>query len=190
MNRVILPSVLILSLLGCGCLSRPRTEQRYAKEGISFTHYSDWDVTEEEPAEDDPGGRTINVEGPNEAIVMFIFMPPESGVTLEVFAAAMAKGRLEQLKEMKIGPIKAEQVGKTTSEPVTGRIGGRVQDGILQRFSIKVLGEVVPHEARIFTVENERASVFIMTQVATEDLRDTTPAFDLILNTVSLSALK
>lgn len=189
-NRVILPSVLILSLLGGGCLFKPPTEQRYAKEGISFTHYSNWRVTEDEPPEDDPDGRLINVEGPNEAIVSFIFVSPESDVTVESFAAAIARVRLEEFKAMKIGPIQPAEVSNTTSEPITGRIGARVLNGILQRFTIKMLGELVPHEARFFAVENERIKIFIMTQVATEDVSDTTPAFDLILNSLSLSDSK
>lgn len=187
MYRVILLSVLILSLLGCGHLFKPPTEQRYAKEGISFTHHSNWRVTEDAPPEDDPSARTINVEGPNEAIVMFIFVPPESDVTAESFAAGVARDRFELLKEVKIGPIKPAELTDTKSEPVTSRIGGRVQNGVLQRFSIKMLGQLVPHEARFFMVENERVKVVIMTQVATEDVRDTAPEFDLILDTLSLS---
>ena len=190
MYRAILPSVLIISLLGCGCLFKPPTEQRYAKEGISFTHYSNWHVVDDEPPEDDPSFRTIDVEGPNEAIVMFTFVPPKSGVTLEFFAEAFARGRSKQLKEWKLGPIKAEEDTNTSSEPITRRIGGSVQNGILQRFSIKVLGEVVPHEVRIFAVENKRRQVFIMTQAATEDLPDMNPAFDLILDSFSLSDSK
>ncbi len=190
MYRATLPSVLILSLLGCACLFVPPTEQRYEKEGLSFTHYSNWRVVDDEPPKDDPGFRTIDVEGPDEAIVMFTFVPPKSGVTLEFFAEVFAEGRLEQLKKWRFGPLKVEDVSNTSSEPITRRIGGRVQNGILQRFTIKVLGEVVPHEARFFMVENKRHQVFIMTQAAAEDLPDMNPAFDLILDSFSLSDSK
>ena len=190
MYRVILPLVAILVLLGCSCFHKPRTVEKYAKDGISFNHYSTWSVTEDQPIDDSPGSRSITVDGPNEAIVMFICMSPNDEATVEDFAAGVASGRLEELENTSIGSILPAEITDTKSEPITGRVSGRVQKGVLQRFSIKMLGQLIPHEAKIFAVENDHMKVFIMAQVNTEDLRDTTPAFELILDSLSLSGVK
>ncbi len=177
-------------LFACGCSNKPRTVEKYVKDGISFNHYSTWRVKEDKPLEDDPDSRAITIDGPNDAVVMFICMPPYGDATAEDFAAGVASGRLEELDSMSIGSIKPMEITDTTMEPITGRVSGRVQKGVLQRFSIKMLGQLIPHEARIFAVENDHLKVFIMAQVNTEDLRDTTPAFDLILDSLSLAGAK
>lgn len=91
---------------------------------------------------------------------------------------------------MSVGSIKPAEITDVTTEPVTGRVSGRIQKGVLQRFSIKMLGQLIPHEARIFSVANDQVRVFIMAQVNTEDLRDTTSAFELMLDSVSLAGAK
>lgn len=187
MYRVILSSLVIVILLGCGRITKPPTVEKYSKDGISFNHHSTWRVTEDEPLEDEPDTRTISVEGPNDAIVMFVCLPANGLVTVEDFAESLASNRAAELEKMRVGSVKPAEITDTTSGPTSGRVSGKVQQGILQRFSIKMLGQLVPHEARIFAVENERLKVFIMAQVNTEDLGDTTPAFELILDSVSLA---
>lgn len=187
MYRAIL---VILILFACGCSNKPRTVEKYSKDGISFNHYSTWRVTEDEPIDDTPGSRSITIDGPNDAVVMFIFMLPGEGVTVENFADGVTSGRLEELENMSIGSIKPADITDTKTEPTTGRVSGRVRKGVAQHFSIKMLGQLIPHEARIFSVENDRVKVFIMTQVNTEDLRETTPDFDLMLDSFSLPGAK
>ncbi|HEU4932732.1 MAG TPA: hypothetical protein VFT48_11660 [Pyrinomonadaceae bacterium] len=182
--------LVILMLVACGCSNKPRTVEKYAKDGISFSHYSTWRVTEDAPIEGTPDSRSITIDGPNHAIVMFIFLPPGDDVTVENFAAGVASGRLEEIENMSIGSVRPADITDTKTEPITGRVGGRVQKGLVQRFSIKILGQLVPHVARIFSVENDHVKVFIVTQINTEDLRDTTPDFDLILDSVSLASGK
>lgn len=188
MHREIVTLVLMLVLLGFACTSRPRTIKRYSKDGISFNHYSDWSVTKDEPIDDNPNSRAIDLEGPNDAIVIFICVPPQNEETVETFAAALADGRGKDAEEsLRVGPIKPLGFSNGGSEPTIGRVGGGVRNGILQRFSIKLLGQEVPHQVKIFAVENNRFEVFIITQVATEDLHKTSPAFDLTLDSISMS---
>ena len=147
MYRAIL---VILILFACGCSDKPRTVEKYAKDGISFNHYSTWRVTEDELLEDTPDSRSITIDGPNDAVVMVVFVPPGDDATVENFAAGVASGRLEELENMSIGSIKPADITDTKTEPITGRVSGRVQKGVVQHFSIKMLGQLIPHEMRIF----------------------------------------
>lgn len=47
----------------------------YSKDGVSFDHPAGWKVTEDVVAQDTTRMRSIDLEGPNEAVVTLMFSP-------------------------------------------------------------------------------------------------------------------
>lgn len=182
--------ILVVALAVFACSPSPRTIKVYEKDGIKFSHFSNWRVTEDSPVEGNPNARSIDLEGPNEALVIFICLPASSSQTIEEFAASIAEGRVKEIEEsLTVGPIKPAKVTKGTSARISGQVGSQQQNGIKQSFNINLLGQDVPHEATFFAVGNGRYRVFIMTQVASEDARDAYPAFDLSLGSFLIKEL-
>lgn len=184
MRRLSRLIVLLMIVAALSCATQPRTIKHYSKDGISFSHYSDWTISKDASDEDDPNSRSIELDGPDEALVMFICLPPSmSSVTAADFADSMDAGRQELVNEKyKVGIIKPFDVSETKSSPIVETIGGKELDGVVQRFSVKVLGQDVPHESRVYAMDSPRYRIFIVTQVAVEDLTRATPAFNLTLN--------
>jgi hypothetical protein len=162
--------VLILAFALVACSQKPPTLVKYTKDGVTFNHYSDWKVTADAAVEGDEGSRSIELEGPRDSIVSIIMVPPSSEITLEGYAAAVAQERSAGIKEtLSIGPLTPVEIALTGSTATSAQVGGRPAEGIEQQFSINLLGQKVPHQARFFMLSNERAKVLFITQVATED---------------------
>ena len=184
MRRLLPLCLLLIIIAGLSCATQPRTVQQYSKNGISFSHYSDWKITEDKALQDEPDTRSIHLEGPDDALVMFICMPPVNSVTAADFAASLDENRQGMKHNYSAGPIKPVDITPAKSEPTVGRVGGQATEGVIHRFSIKILGQAVPHESRIYMVKSARYQVFVVTQVADEDLSRATPAFNLTLNSL------
>ncbi len=167
--------LLLLALANFACSPTPATLVEYKKDGVSFVHFSDWKVTGDAIIADSNGTRSIDLEGPHDSIVMFILMPPSTETTLDNYAADMAQQRAQALK---VGALPVANISATTSSLATSTlVGGAKQPGILQTFNIDLLGQTVPHEATFFSVADDRAKVFIITQVATEDAKRVAQGF-------------
>lgn len=187
MDRLRIGIVLVLSCAAFACSPPPRTIKSYDKDGIRFSHFSDWSVTDDSPIEGNPNARSIVLKGPSEALVTFICLPASSQQTLEMFAASVAKRRAKLVEDnLSVGPIRPASASRGTSAAKRTRVGAQEQEGILQHFSVKLLGVEIPHEATFFTVSNARYKVMIMTQVASENTKDANPGFDLALGSFSL----
>jgi hypothetical protein len=179
--------ILMLAAVASACSPQARTVKTYEKDGIHFSHFSDWKVTQDTPIEGTPNSRSINIEGPNSALVTVICLPPATGATVEQFAAAVAEQRVKAIEEMlSVGSIKAGNANIGTSSSVRGKVSGEERDGILQHFNVRLLGQDVPHEARFFGVEGSLYEAILMAQVSSQDATKTYPAFDLILGSFSV----
>jgi hypothetical protein len=179
--------ILMLAALASACSPQAQTVKTYEKDGVHFSHFSDWKVTQDQPIEGSPNSRAINIEGPNSALVTVICLPPASGTTVEQFATAVAQQRAKAIEEMlSIGSIKAGKADTGTSSSVRGKVAGQERDGILQHFNIRLLGQDVPHEARFFGVDGSQYEAILMAQVSSQDATKTYPAFDLILGSFAV----
>ena len=87
---------------------------------------------------------------------------------------------------LSVGSIKAGNANIGTSSSVRGKVSGEERDGILQHFSVRLLGQDVPHEARFFGVDGAQYEAILMAQVTSQDATKTYPAFDLILGSFSM----
>jgi hypothetical protein len=183
-------AALVLIIACAACTSTP-AKQQYQKNGLQFTYNSEWKVAKETPVPGSPDFRTINIEGPNNAVVILICEPASSSHTLDEFAAEMANGRGAAIEEeLRRGSLKTGTVSKGTSEPTVEQVAGRQRQGILQRFNIYVPGAQVPHEAKFYSISGSRQKIMIMSQVATEHAAESHSGFELILSTMSIEGLR
>ncbi len=182
---------LVLVVVSAACASRSRVVEHYQKDGLEFSHYSDWTVVKDAPVKGKPDVRAIHIEGPDDAVVSLICAPAGNPQTVAEFAAAVADQRGAAIEEkLSLGPVKAGQVSKGTSAPTTGKVAGQARPGILHQFSIDLLGTQVPHEARFYEVNGSRYKVMIMTQVAAENAMAARPAAELILSTLTIEGMQ
>ncbi len=174
--------VMVFALVACS--QKPATLVRYSKDGVAFNHYSDWRVTEDAPVPGDEGTRSIVLEGPHDSIVSVIMVSPSNELTLDDFAAAVALQRSAGIKEtLSIGSVSAADVALTGSKATMAQVAGQDSEGIEQQFSIKLLGQSIPHQAKFFMIGNKRAKIFFITQVSSEDTRHVAKGFATTLRT-------
>jgi len=180
-----LAALVVLSVGFSACTKPPVTVQTYDKDGVRFSHFSDWKIDKDEPIKGTSGTRTIHIEGPDSALISLLWIPATSDVTAESFAASVAEGRAQAV-EKKAGEFKALQESGGASEPATAKIAGREVRGIRQTFDVVLLGHHVPHEASFYMLQTATHKVMIMAQVARENLEATRPAWQKVFDTLSL----
>lgn len=102
--------MMLLAGLAQPALAAPNTT--YSKDGVSFEHPAGWKVTEDSVAQDETRLRSIDLEGPDEAVVTFMFSPFLKDQNIEAFAANTAKNRAESAKnasavaqQLRFGPV-------------------------------------------------------------------------------------
>ena len=163
---VTLTALVIITIVAC--TSRDRTIKLYQIDGIQFSYYSDWTVVKDTSINGNSDYRSIHIEGPDQALVSLVCLPMSNNLTLEDFATSIAKNRDKVIESNPIlGSLNVVEVSKGISKPTTGIVAGQEQQGILQQFSIDLLGKQVPHEAKYYLVRGLKYRVFIMSQVAT-----------------------
>lgn len=175
---------LLLSLLAGlaqPALAAPNTT--YSKDGVSFEHPAGWKVTEDTVAQDQTRLRSIDLEGPDEAVVTLMFSPFLKDQSIEAFAATTAKNRAESAKSAS-GVAQQLRFGPVTSAPITRNVAGQESKGVSQRFEISLQGQKLPHEARFFKANLGETTAIIMTQVADESAKAVEPGFALALDTL------
>jgi len=185
--RAVWTGLAALALLAaCVACSRPVIKQ-YQKDGVQFSYYSNWKIVKDAPIAGKPDVRSIQIEGPSNALISLICEPPASKQSLEQFAEAVATRRGAAIEaKLSVGGIQTAQVSKGTSNPTTGKVAGRDREGILQEFSVDLLGQQVPHQARFYLVEGTRYKIMVMSQVSNRNASETQAGSELILSTLAI----
>lgn len=171
-------TVLALTALTQAHAAPPAT---YSKDGVSFEHPVGWKVTEDVVAQDETRMRSIDLEGPNEAVVTLMFSPFFAGQDIEKFAAAAARNRADAARA---NTAQQARMGPVTATPITRQVAGKENRGVSQRFVVSMLGQNLPHEARFFKAALDGTTAIIMTQVADEDAKVAEPGFAMALSTL------
>lgn len=171
--------LLLLAGLAQPALAAPNVV--YSKDGVSFEHPADWKVTEDVVAQDSTRMRSIDLEGPDESVVSFMFSPFLGGQDIEKFAATAAQNRADAAKA---NSAQQTRMGPVTAAPITRQVAGKENRGVSQRFVVTLQGLNLPHEARFFKANLGETTVIIMTQVAVEYAQRMEPGFVLALDTL------
>lgn len=178
---------LLLSGLGLPAEAAPDTTI-YSKDGVSFEHPAGWKVTEDSVAQDETRLRSIDLEGPDEAVVTLMFSPFLKQQNIEAFAATTAKNRADAANRG--GGAQQVRFGPTTTAPIMRNVAGRENRGVSQRFDVNMLGQKLPHEARFFKANLGETTTIIMTQVADESAKAVEPGFSMALDTLRYSGAR
>jgi hypothetical protein len=170
----------------CVACSAPVIKQ-YQKDGVQFSYYSNWKIMKDAPIDANPDVRAIQLEGPSHAVISLICEPAGSRQSLAQFADAVASRRGAAIEaRLSVGGIQTAQVSKGTSNAITTAVAGQLREGILQEFSVDLLGQQVPHEARFFLVEGTKYRIMVMSQVSKANADQSRAGSDLILKTLAI----
>ena len=153
----------------------------YSKDGVSFEHPAGWKVTEDVVSKDETRMRSIDLEGPNEAVVTFLFSPFFADQDIGQFAANTARHRADAARS---NTAQQARMGPVTAKPIARQVAGKENQGVSQRFVVTMLGLHLPHEARFFKATLGDTTVIVMTQVADEDAQAAEPGFVMALGTL------
>lgn len=159
----------------------------YSKDGVSFQHPAEWKVVEDVVAQDGTRLRSVDLEGPDEAIVTLIFSPLLAGQDIEKFAATAARNRAEAAKA---NTAQQARMGPVTAQPVMRQVAGKENKGVSQRFVVSMLGQDLPHEAGFFKAAVGETTMIVMTQVADENAKAAEPGMAMVLDTLRYSGSK
>lgn len=153
----------------------------YSKDGVSFEHPAEWKVTEDVVAQDESRLRSIDIEGPDEAVVTLMFSPFLANQDIQQFAATAAKNRADAARASTAQQVR---MGPVTASPISRQVAGAENKGVSQRFVVKMAGQDLPHEARFFKAALGATTVIVMTQVADESAKAAEPGFVMALDTL------
>ena len=173
--RRALTAVLLLGFVAWAQAAPPVV---YAKDGLRFEHPVGWSVTDDSVAQDETRLRSVDLEGPNEAVVTLMFSPFLAGQDIAKFAATTARNRAVAAKaqQARMGPV--------TATPLARKVAGQERTGVSQRFVVTMLGHKLPHEARFFKAALDGTTVIVMTQVADEHAAAAEAGFAMALETL------
>lgn len=182
-QRVTLFWIALSLVTAIGCELAPNTAEpkTYERGGIAFSLPGNWAVSEDETDSGEVEYRYIIIESTGDAILNIMRYEPALDLSLEEFAKFMAVSMVEETQNIfSVGSVKPMSATRGTSAPIQGRVGGALREGIETQFVVSAFGVPVPHRSRIFLIESDTASVFLVLQAATEDWKTVAPGFDLI----------
>jgi len=159
----------------------------YSKDGVSFDHPAEWKVTEDVVAQDGTRLRSIDIEGPDEAVVTLMFSPLLASQDIEKFAATAARNRENAARANTAQQVR---MGASTAAPIARQVAGKDNKGVSQRFVVSLSGQDLPHEARFFKATLGDTTVIVMTQVADENAKAVEPGFVMALGTLRYGGSK
>jgi hypothetical protein len=177
--------ILLLTILGCSKFETP-TKQEYRKDDLTFAHFSNWKITEDNITTEAVGNvRFISIEGPSDSILMATRFPVEVVTTLEEYADYIQKGMSQEAKDL-TGGVEIVKMGEAKTTSSETQIAGALRHGLRREFDIKVLGVPVPHRAEYYLIENNEEKWFIVVQSPKEDWDGLQVGFKTILDSISI----
>jgi len=168
MRLLLLPLLICLFwVIGCGeteaDISSPKT---HTSGELTFNYPKNWKITQDSVM---PGIQNLFVETPGDALVILQSYPRGVADDLATFAKSFSASASA---EMPLGEVTHSRFRDILKD------GG--DERIIEDFEISVLGESIPHQ-RIFESQDvAERKVFLIFQVATEDLTKVEDGFDLI----------
>ena len=169
---LILAGLLLVFLQGVVFAAEGTT---YSKNGVSFNHPHDWKVSEDQEV---AGERYIFVEGPLEAMFIVMISSSINYSSLDAFVKEFSEGAT--INEPGIS------MSKSSFSPVTRQLSTGNETGIQESFSVTVLDATVPHVRDYFSIRINSRSVYLISQMATEDISAVDPGMRLMFKTFKL----
>jgi len=177
-------SILSLVLVGC---EKPTPAGAYRDANLAFHYPEGWAVSFQNvgPLATD---RVVFARGPDNAVLVLMCVPTESAIPLRDMAVNFAKSRDANVEERgKIGSHSFLDAGPSSLEASREQVGGTEVDGLLQKFTLKVLGIEVAFEGHFARLSNRQRTVYIVTQNSLRDRARARPSFAVILGSFRLA---
>jgi len=181
----------VLCTAGATCSVPVRRVEVYVKDGVRFSHYSEWTITEDAPVPEFSNARIIYIEWPHHAVLGIAFLPEEIPMTLERFASFVADKR-DSAIEKKLGPRGPIMAPMTrgTSDKTKALIAGQDTVGIRDRFAVLVMNQPLPFQEEFFMIRSGRQKVFLTTHAAEEDLEQARVGWQKVYDTLSFDVVQ
>ena len=167
------------------CALKKVVAEKYEKDGLSFTHFSNW-VIKEDKLLAEGKARLITIEGPENAVLTLSRFSAANLISLESYARTLANQRKEALKKQLGGVVPLSEEASETG-PATMNIAGENRVGLSQKFNIRLLGIDVPHVANFFMVEHGGYQWILMIQAPAEKWNRVESGCQKILDTLAFS---
>jgi len=151
------------------------TPVRYEKSNLHFDYPANWTVTD-----DIDGGdiRYLFIENPGDAIVIVFVYLAEDAEPLNKFSKMFSSQAKKQVPMGSFGNSVYSDIEKPTRS-------GKLK-GIKETFTMSLLSIEIPHEREYFRISMGKHEVYLINQVATEDLSKVRSGFNLILDTITV----
>lgn len=166
-----LSSLFTLLLVGCGeqkaDISSPHI---YQSDLVEFGYPGNWEVADESAL---MGTRTVSIESPGDAIVIYQSYPRQGAQDLKAFAS-----------EFSFGKNRKATKGGGDQSPFSDNPSEHEYQWLKEDFEISVFDITVPHRRIIATRDLGEKRIFLTFQAATEDWENVLPGFELIWNSL------
>jgi len=180
-------TVLLVMILACSNFEKV-TKQEYRKDNLTFTHLSNWKITEDTTTlRTDIETRYVSIEGPNDSILLLTRYPDAISTTLDEYVQEMQRASDSEMQKM-TGGYEVLKMGAAKTSPITAQIAGASRSGLLREFDIKALGFPVPHRAEHYLIEIGEEKWFVVAQASKEDWDKVKEGLQVIYDTVSFGA--
>lgn len=131
----------------------------YEKNGLSFSHPNNWQITEDSILEDE--GRLVNIEDSDNTLFIITLLKPGHTINLSEYAEDFIKGMASEIPIGKISKVKTGEASRT--------INNQQYTGIRKNFSIVLLGEDVPHTTDFFLITQQDDDAVVTIHAPDED---------------------
>jgi hypothetical protein len=177
-------AALLLALSAIACETPPdlANPRLFWSDGLTFRYPGNWSVTEEVEEEDGLRIRSLSVESPGNAIVLMSSFEPPVSMSLEEYAAEFRTAIAEEAGEMgRVGPWQPVSAEALSSGSTSSRIRGVPHEGLEYIYTLSLLGTDVPHVVRIFRVETDVSTTFLLAQAPAVDWSRVAKGFQLVV---------
>lgn len=184
--KLVLFFIITISFAAVSCagiekiINLPKREQKeivaktYEKNGLSFSHPDNWQVSEDEILEE--GARFVNVEDSDNSLFLITLFPSDSFVDLDAYAENFTSSISSNMPVGKVSEPKKSIINRT--------INNQNYQGIQYKYSAVLLGQSVPHTANIFSVELRKSSAIVVIQAPDADWKAADKEFQVIFDSL------
>jgi hypothetical protein len=168
--------IIFISLIsGCDEITHFLSPSRYHRENIVFFYPRNWKVTEDVARRD---FRYLFIESPDGAIVIIHIYLKDRALDLRDFVDEFA-GKTE--REIPLGKVDNNYISTVVRKTTSGS-----KTGIRERFALMIKGMQIPYVREYVRMEVKNKAIFLISQVAAENMDSAGPGFDLILKSFTL----
>jgi len=150
------------------------TTKTYVENGLSFVYADNWRVTEDEILEN--GVRYVNIEDKDNTLFIVSLFTVDDSMDLDEYA--------ENIKATLPSEVPIGKISEVTSLPVNRVIAGNNLEGIRHRFSMKLLGQDIPHTQDVFQIVGKEYAPMIVIQAPDEDWAAAEKEFQVIFDSL------